>query len=91
MGFNMGIYLNTGIKKFNSALQSKIYVAKTHLLEYTNSVIETENNCICNCRPRRFGKSITAALLSAYYGKGFDSSTLFNGKKYRSPQTIKNT
>lgn len=81
MRFNMGIYLNTGIKKFNSALQSKIYVDKTHLLEYTNSVIETENNCICNCRPRRFGKSITAAMLSAYYGKGFDSSALFNGRK----------
>ena len=57
----MGIYLNTGVKKFNSALQSKIYVDKTGFLEYTNSVIDTEDRYICLSRPRRFGKSITAA------------------------------
>lgn len=77
----MGIYLNTGVKKFNSALQSKIYVDKTGFLEYTNSVIDTEDRYICLSRPRRFGKSITAAMLAAYYGKGFDSSALFDGRR----------
>ena len=81
MRFNMGIYFNTGIKKFNKAINSKIYIDKTGFLEYTNSVIDTEDSYICLSRPRRFGKSITAAMLSAYYGKGFDSSALFNGKK----------
>lgn len=80
MRFNMGIYFNTGIKKFNKAINSKIYIDKTGFLEYTNSVIDTEDSYICLSRPRRFGKSITAAMLSAYYGKGFDSSALFNGK-----------
>lgn len=77
----MGIYFNTGTKKFCSALQSKIYVDKTGFLTYTNSVIDTEDRYICLSRPRRFGKSITAAMLAAYYGKSFDSSALFDGKK----------
>ena len=77
----MGIYFNTGIQKFNSALKSKIYIDKTVLLSYTNSVLDTEDRYLCLSRPRRFGKSITAAMLSAYYGKGFDSSTLFDDKK----------
>ena len=77
----MGIYFNTGMAKFNSALRSKIYIDKTSFLEYTNSVIETKYNCLCISRPRRFGKSITAAMLSAFYGKGFDSSPIFEDKK----------
>ncbi len=76
----MGIYLNTGIKKYSSALHSRIYVDKTGLLEYTNSVLETEERYLCVSRPRRFGKSMAAAMLSAYYGKGADSSALFEGK-----------
>ena len=77
----MGIYFNTGTKKFNRAINSKIYIDKTGFLAYTNSVIDTEDSYICLSRPRRFGKSITAAMLAAYYGKGFDSSALFDGKK----------
>lgn len=77
----MGIYFNTGTGKFNSALRSKIYIDKTGFLEYTNSVLATEDRYICLSRPRRFGKSITAAMLAAYYGKGFDSSALFDDKK----------
>lgn len=36
----MGIYLNPGNEGFQSALRSKIYVDKTKMLEYTNSVLE---------------------------------------------------
>lgn len=64
----MGIYLNPGEEKFACAFRSQIYVDKTSLLEYTNSIINTENCNMCISRPRRFGKSITAAMLSAYYG-----------------------
>jgi len=54
-GGGMGIYLNAGTEKFGKALRSKIYVDKTGLLEYTNSVIDTESGRICVSRPRRFG------------------------------------
>ena len=34
---------------------------------------------ICNSRPRRFGKSIAANMLTAYYSKGCDSKEMFSG------------
>ena len=36
----MGIYLNPGNESFQSALRSQIYVDKTGILEYTNSVLD---------------------------------------------------
>ena len=58
-----------------------IYVDKTGLLEYTNSVLNSTNAYICNSRPRRFGKSITANMLTAYYSKACDSSEMFSNLK----------
>ena len=52
-------------------------VDKTEMLEYTNKVMNTLQGYICNSRPRRFGKSITANMLTAYYSKGCDSQDLF--------------
>ncbi|HIX29180.1 MAG TPA: ATP-binding protein [Candidatus Blautia stercoravium] len=77
----MGIFVNPDNSAFQRALNSKIYVDKTGLLEEMNSVIDTEQCCICNSRPRRFGKSITANMLTAYYSCGCDSEQLFEGKK----------
>lgn len=77
----MGIYVNRGNESFARVLKSQVYVDKTGLLEYTNSVIDTEQSCICFSRPRRFGKTITAGMLTAYYGKGCDSRNLFSDLK----------
>lgn len=74
----MGIYVNPGNENFKSAVRSEIYIDKTGLLKYTNSVIGTKQRYICVSRPRRFGKSITADMLAAYYGKESDSSNLFS-------------
>ena len=73
----MGLFLNPGNERFASALRSKIYIDKTGLLEYTNSVLDTEQRYICVSRPRRFGKSITADMLSAYYCTTCDSKEMF--------------
>ena len=73
----MGRFLNPGNEAFSEVIHSKIYVDKTPLLEYTNKVISTTSKFICSSRPRRFGKSITAEMLSAYYSKGCDSRALF--------------
>ena len=72
----MGIYVNPGNDNFNMVVHSKIYVDKTGLIEYTNDVIGTEQRWVCVSRPRRFGKSIAAEMLTAYYGKVCDSSKL---------------
>ena len=75
----MGRFVNPDNSAFQVALNSKIYVDKTGLLEYTNSVLGTTEAYICNSRPRRFGKSYAANMLAAYYSKGCDSREMFSG------------
>ena len=74
----MGRFVNPDNTTFKAALNTKIYVDKTKLIDFTNSLIGTTENFICNSRPRRFGKSYTANMLAAYYSKGCDSRELFN-------------
>lgn len=73
----MGRFVNPDNSAFRIALNSDIYVDKTGLLEYTNRAMDTDRAMICNSRPRRFGKSITANMLVAYYSRGCDSEELF--------------
>lgn len=73
----MGIYVNPGNEEFKRAVNSKIYVDKTMLLAFTNQNLKSEHQNICVSRPRRFGKSMAANMLVAYYGKGDDSYELF--------------
>lgn len=77
----MGMFVNPDNSAFRRALNSKIYVDKTGLIAEMNSMLDTEQCCICNSRPRRFGKSITANMLTAYYSRGCNSEQLFEGKK----------
>ena len=72
-------FVNPDNQAFQVALNSEIYVDKTGLVEYTNRVMDTKQALICNSRPRRFGKSITADMLTAYYSLGCDSEQLFEG------------
>ena len=74
----MGVFVNHGNEAFAVALNSEIYVDKTGLLTYTNKVMNTLQGYICNSRPRRFGKSITANMLTAYYSKGCRSRDMFS-------------
>ena len=62
-------------------MNDDIYVDKTGLIEYTNNRIGKRNRYVCVSRPRRFGKSMAAEMLAAYYGKECDSSKLFENYK----------
>ncbi len=75
----MGIFVNPDNSAFQVMLNSEIYVDKTGLLEYTNRVMNTLQGYICNSRPRRFGKSVTADMLTAYYSRGCSSREMFTG------------
>ncbi len=75
----MGNYFNPGNEKFYEAVNSEIYIDKTGLIQYTNSVIATMQKYICISRPRRFGKSTAANMLTAYYSSGCNSEELFAG------------
>lgn len=73
----MGVYLNPGNDAFRESQNSEIYVDKSMLIAYTNKVLETEQKYICVSRPRRFGKSMAAKMLAAYYDKSCDSRKMF--------------
>lgn len=77
----MGSYLNPGSKGFQESLNSEIYVDKTGLIEKTNAVLNTRQKFICVSRPRRFGKSMAADMLAAYYDRGENSASLFSSLK----------
>ena len=73
----VGIYLNPGNNGFKEAIQSEIYVDKTELIVHTNKLINTKQKYICISRPRRFGKTMAAEMLVAYYSKECNSEDLF--------------
>jgi len=75
----MGQYLNPDNKTFASFVQNEIYVDKTGLIKYMNSLMGKDKRFIASSRPRRFGKSLAAKMLVAYYSKGCDSRELFKG------------
>mgnify|MGYP002527761332 FL=1 len=85
----MGIYLNPGNIDFQRAINSEIYVDKSQLIEYTNKKLFTEQQFICVSRPRRFGKSMAANMLTAYYSRGCNSEEMFKNLKISKAGTFK--
>ena len=73
----MGSYLNPGNFSFKGSLRSKIYVDKSKLIAKTNEALCTEQKYICLSRPRRFGKSMAANMLAAYYDRSENTEELF--------------
>ena len=69
--------IKSGIKDFGKCLNSQIYVDKSGLIEQTNAVLDTREKYMCVSRPRRFGKSMAADMLTAYYEQNQDSEKLF--------------
>ena len=74
----MGRYLNPGNEAFKISVSSEIYVDKSNLISFTNKRLGQEKRYICVSRPRRFGKSMTANMLCAYYDKSCNSKDLFH-------------
>ena len=76
----MAEYLNCGNESFEKTLRSD-FVDKSLLLKTLNGLLNTEFQYVCLTRPRRFGKSVNAAMINAYYSKGCDSKELFSNLK----------
>lgn len=73
----MGIYVNPPADGFAEILNYKKYIDKSGMLAYTNRVLGTPDKLTCFSRPRRFGKSFAAKMVTAYYSKGADARALF--------------
>ena len=72
----MGIYINTGNEGFRRARKSE-YVDKSGLIAVVNDTLFTEQCFTCVSRCRRFGKSMAAKMLCAYYDHSCKSRELF--------------
>ena len=84
----MGMYVNPGNTAFREAVNSMVYVDKSKLISYTDLVLNTKQKNICVSRPRRFGKSMAADMLSAYYSRGCDSAAIFAGLEIAGEKTF---
>lgn len=72
----MDKFLKLGNVDFESVRKDE-YVDKSMLIAYVNKVLGTQRKFLCVTRARRFGKSIAAKMLNAYYDESVDSSALF--------------
>ena len=77
----MGTYVNPGIERLKRSKANKHYVDKSMILSVLNERINTDDNLICVSRPRRFGKTMAANMIAAYYTKGSDSHEIFSDLK----------
>lgn len=73
----MGTYINIGSAGFQSVLNGE-YVDKSGLISIVNETLFTERRYGCVTRCRRFGKSLAAKMLCAYYDQSCDSRSLFS-------------
>ncbi|MDD7009147.1 MAG: AAA family ATPase, partial [Spirochaetales bacterium] len=77
----MGIYLNPGFDNLMTDRRGDNYIDKSMLIKELNGFIGKSDPLICVSRPRRFGKTMAANMICAYYTKGCDSHEAFRGLK----------
>ena len=77
----MGIYLNPGFDNLMTDRRGDNYIDKSMLIKELNGFIRKPDPLICVSRPRRFGKTMAANMICAYYTKGCDSHEAFRGLK----------
>ena len=75
----MGFYVNPGNSAF-AEIADADYVDKTGLIALINQTLGKRNKLTCVSRPRRFGKSYAAKMLTAYYDCSCDSHSLFENR-----------
>ena len=68
----MGRFVKKGNEGFRVTLNSE-FVDKSQLIEIINATLNSKRQFTCVSRARRFGKSIGAEMLYAYYDQWCDS------------------
>ena len=70
---------NVDIKNdFILATKGEYFVDKTELICKLNNNVGVLNRFVCITRPRRFGKSVNAAMLASYYAKNLNTKDVFD-------------
>ena len=77
----MGTYVNPGTRNMEIDIDYDFYVDKSMLIKVLNGKLNKIDRFICVSRPRRFGKTMAANMIAAYYSKGCDSHGIFSSLK----------
>ena len=83
----MGRFIKKGNDGFKAVVNGE-FVDKSELIEIVNATLNTERQFTCVSRARRFGKSIGAKMLYAYYDVWSASRSLFDGLRILSSSTF---
>lgn len=77
----MGMFLNSiaPFEKFRRIASSTYFVDKSALLKELILALSGEQPYICITRPRRFGKTVMANMVAAFFGNAEDSRAIFDG------------
>lgn len=90
----MGMYVDskTAYLLYQNETKKPYFVDKSMLLKELFPLIEEGGEYICITRPRRFGKTVMANMISAFFNRSYDSANIFenlqiaedkNYKKYQ--------
>ncbi len=79
----MGYYLNPvdALELYSGESEKPFFIDKTEMLSELIFLVEHGRNYLAVTRPRRFGKSVVAAMIGSFFGKGVDSSDVFDSLK----------
>ena len=69
-------------------IKDEFYVDKSMLIKVLNNKVNKKDRFICVSRPRRFGKTMAANMIAAYYSKGCDSHEIFSDLKISKDPTF---
>lgn len=76
----MGFYLNsqTAYSLYKNEADQTYFVDKSEMLRELFPLVKAGNKHICLTRPRRFGKTIMANMVAAFFTKACDTKPLFD-------------
>ena len=76
----MGVCLNSAapLALYRSEVQNPYFVDKSMLLEELFPLVSMGNKHICITRPRRFGKTVMAHMIGAFFTKNEDAHEIFD-------------
>lgn len=76
----MGMYVDsrTAYTLYKKETKKPYFIDKSNLLKDLILLIQEGGDYICVIRPRRFGKTVAANMITAFFSRAFDSSDLFD-------------
>lgn len=84
----MGLFINSTIPSdaYKITVSGKYFVDKTALIAELIPALGTNQRFFCITRPRRFGKSVMANMVGAFFGKAADMKDIFSRLAIASPK-----